>query len=154
MTWLKGKSLRKLGAEIGVSRTTLQTWFRKQYGDGATNRKYTSMARTILEDYAKVDGIETVAINALKVEGNYYSEHSLNMLSEYQCLHDPRLMDIIASEENIEVSKDTWGFLRLPFFMVLTDTLARTLNPFTMTSNEASKTTHQSRESTTLTRAA
>ena len=152
MEWLKGKSLRKLGSEIGVSRTTLQTWFRRQYGHGATSRNSTSMARTILEDYSAVDGIETVALDALKVEGNFYSSHSLDMLSEYQCLHDPRLMDILATEEDsLEYDEP----LILPYFYLFVKALAHILNPFTMDrGDETDKTSYQGRKGTTALRAA
>lgn len=60
------------------------------------------------------------------------SNHSIKQLTNYQCLHEDNLMDIIASSEDVVV--DPWSatergldFLRLPLFLMVAQETFRAL---------------------------
>lgn len=123
MEWLKGKSLRTLGRMVGKSRTTLMMWFRKRYGKHATSPKHTALAKSIIQDYPDTTNTTDVIWRALEHSGTYYSQHSLNMLTEYQCLREPRLVYWVS---DIELDEPEEGLL-LPYFILFVNCLCKVL---------------------------
>jgi hypothetical protein len=122
LEWLQGSSLRELARKVGKSYTTIQTWFRQRYGKDATNLQATSLARTLIADYG-AGAMET----AQKLIGTsettkHRSVHSLQQLSNYQCLHDADFLDhqiAIAVGSDLDPVPEA---LRLPMFLLLVDT--------------------------------
>lgn len=52
--WLESQSLRKTGAHFGVSHIKVRNTIRKFYGYQATSPEYTSLYRTLVQDYPKL----------------------------------------------------------------------------------------------------
>lgn len=130
LEWLQGSSLRELARKVGKSYTTIQTWFRQKYGRDATDLQATSLARSLMADY----GASAMEI-AQKLIGTsettkHRSVHSLQQLSNYQCLHDADFLDhqiVITAGGDNEPDPES---LSLPLFMLLVDSVAAVLRNY------------------------
>lgn len=136
LRWLKGESLRAIARSIGVRHSTLDVWFDKTFGKQATDPIANSLVRSMLEDYPNEPVVRLWAAGwAMRGELEkiqHRSNHSIKQLTNYQCLHEDNLMDIIASSEDAVI--DPWSatergldFLRLPLFLTVTQETFRAL---------------------------
>ena len=136
LRWLKGESLRAIARSIGVRHSTLDVWFDKTFGKKATDPVANSLVRSMLEDYPTEPVVRLWAAGwAMRGELEkiqHRSNHSIKQLTNYQCLHEDNLMDVIASYEDAVV--DPWSatergldFLRLPLFLMVTQETFRGL---------------------------
>lgn len=128
--WLQGRSLRAIAAETNLGHSTLHAWFKKEFGVRACNRNAQSLVRSVVEDYPDQENVLEWALKAstggLVEQQQHRSNHSMNMLSQFQTLDDDALWDTIAvadpeSEEGLE-------FLRLPLYSLVNDIIVVLLN--------------------------
>lgn len=126
--WLKGYSLRRLAAISNKPHGSIHNQFRKLYGRNACNLRAKSLVRSVLEDYEGNDKVATWAMQHISDESTSYhkSNHSLQQLSNYQTLHEEYILDQVEASED-DYDSSTWGFLRLPFYMVTLAAIAKAL---------------------------
>lgn len=130
LRWLQGESLRQIARSIGVRHSTLDVWFDSTFGKKATDPIANSLVRSMLEDYPNEPVVRLWAAG-FALRGEYEvvqhrSNHSIRQLTNYQCLHEDGLMDIIATSD-IEVDPDEYilqqeakdGHKRLPLRSLL-----------------------------------
>lgn len=103
LRWLKGESLRQIARSIGIRHSTLDVWFDQTFGKRATDPVANSLVRSMLEDYPNEPVVQLWAAG-FALRGEYEvvqhrSNHSIRQLTNYQCLHEDGLMDIIATSE-------------------------------------------------------
>lgn len=124
--WLKGSSLRKIAREIGISHGRLHCQFIKAYGDLACNVTARSLVRSVISDY---EGNDQVATWATSLKDNetvlHRSKHSLNQLTSYQTLRQDWIAEQVA---NPEQDQDSLGFLKLPLYLLVSETILDTLS--------------------------
>lgn len=130
IAWLKGKSLRAIAANTTYGHSTIHAYFKKEFGTKACNRDAQSLVRSLIEDYPdQPDILEwglKAATGGLVETQQHRSNHSMNMLSQYQTLDDDELLDTIAFTHDAE--EETLDFLRLPLYKMILRVIAQQLN--------------------------
>lgn len=130
LRWLKGEPLRAIARSEGIRHQKIDYWFRKVYGKQSTNLVANSLVRSMLKDYPNSPEVllwvTGWANKGLKETDYHRSNHSISQLTQFQTMEDPLLMDIIAVGSEPE-NQDSFGFLRLPLFILMTNKLASDL---------------------------
>lgn len=106
LRWLRGESLRQIARSIGIRHSTLDVWFDQTFGKKATDPVANSLVRSMLEDYPNEPVVQLWAAG-FALRGEYEtvqhrSNHSIKQLTNYQCLHEDGLMDIIATSDVVD----------------------------------------------------
>ena len=138
LRWLKGESLRTLARGLPYSYGTLCSKFKRAYGDSATSPQAMSLQRSLLEDYpdrSDIDAWVLANLSNREPSTTYYGYHGLDMLSRYQVIHDPRLMDFIAVGEEPEYVVE----LRLPYLVDMLAYITDMLRVFVEFSSRSSR---------------
>lgn len=136
--WLSGQSLRSLGREIGCSHNTVAAVLKRKYGDKATNLVARSLERTLVQDYglSQIEYAFKLATQNPDGDGQKHrSKHNLRQLTQYQSSGRDHVIETVSSLDAMQAQEEAqereeagaFGFLRLPFFQVLTGTIAEAL---------------------------
>ena len=123
--WLKGSSLRAIGAKYGIPHGSIHSTFRKTYGVNACSLRAKSLVRSVIEDYEKDEQVIDWAVKQhMNTDENYYkSQHSLQQLSSFQTLREPYLLETVEAEPWVDPEDTTLTFLRLPLYMLVNDVI-------------------------------
>ena len=132
--WLKGSSLRAIGAKYGIPHGSIHSIFRKTYGVNACSLKAKSLVRSVIEDYEKDEQVIEWAVKQhMNTDENYYkSNHSLQQLSSFQTLREPYLLETVEALPWVDPDDTTLDFLRLPLYLLNLDVMMDVLANYTL----------------------